>query len=48
MIDNSSAFCRCLHISCMFFFPRGEGSACFANVVPRAAATGDFIDNTGF
>ena len=40
MIGNSGAFGRCLHVPNMFFFPRGKGSACFANVIPRATATG--------
>ena len=47
MIGNSGAFGRCLHISNIFFFPRGKGSTCFANIIPRATATGDFVDNIG-
>jgi len=43
MISNSKAF---PHIPSMFFsFSRGKGFVCFVNVVPRAIATGDFIDN---
>ena len=45
VIGNSRAFAPCLLIPYMFFFPRGKGSACFANIVPRATATGNFIDN---
>ena len=47
MIGNSGAFGHRLHIPNMFFFPHGKGSACFANVIPRATATGDFVDNMG-
>lgn len=43
MIGNSKAF---LHIPNLFFpFSRGKGFVCFVNVVSRATATGDFIDN---
>ena len=43
MIGNSRAFGRCLHNPDMLFFPSGKLSACFAYVVPKATATGDFI-----
>ena len=47
MIANFEGFGHCPHIPEMFFFPRGKGSACLANVIPRVTATGDFVDNIG-
>lgn len=45
MIGDSRACGRCLYIPDMFFFVSWQGSACFANVIPRATVTGYFMDN---
>ena len=42
VIGNSGAFGRCLHNPDTLFFPSGKLSACFAYVVPKATAKGDF------
>ena len=46
MIGNSGAFGCCLHISNMFFFSSWQRIR-LSNVIPRATATGDFVDNIG-